>query len=138
MTPPASAPVTPPPSAQATKAAKTATADPNSLRAALVQTPARVRHASTARSHVATAGGGAASDRMAAGSNQSNIQPQQQAVVNPPAPSPSDVATNNTQSGVAVPQNAATASDVPAPQPNQAQPDQQTATPAQSPAQPAQ
>ena len=132
---PASAPVTPPPSAeatkQATKAAKTATADPNSLRAAQVQTPAK--SASTTRSHPATDGGSAASDRMAADSSQSNAQPQQQqAVINPPTPSPSDVATTNTQSSVAVPQGATTASDVPAPA---AQPDAPSATPAQPAAQ---
>jgi hypothetical protein len=70
------------------------------------------------------------SARMAAASdaNQVNTQPQQQAAVTPapaqttaaPAPvSPTDVATNNTQSGVAVPPGATTASDIPNPAPAQ-------------------
>ena len=71
--------------------------------------------------------------RMAAANdaNQVSTQPQQQATVTPttepaatptpisPNPSPSDVATNNTQSGVAVPQGATTASDIPNPAPAQ-------------------
>jgi hypothetical protein len=68
---------------------------------------------------------------MAADSSQSTVQPQQQQAVTAPAsPSPSDVATNNTQSGVAVAPNATQASDMPA-----AQPQQQPAAPAQAPAQ---
>jgi hypothetical protein len=65
--------------------------------------------------------------------NQPSTQPQQQAAITPtqpdqqaatplpgsPSPSPSDVATNNTQSGVAVPQGATTASDIPNPAPAQ-------------------
>jgi hypothetical protein len=107
--------------------------------------PAPVKTASTARSHVAAGAssdtGAAASARMAADSSQTTNQPQQQAAVvaEPvsPTPSPSDIATNNTQSGVAVPQSATTASDMPAVQPAPAAPapDQTAATPA--PAQPA-
>jgi hypothetical protein len=125
----------PPPIAQAKKAAKAATADPNSLRAALVKTPAPMKTASTARSHVAS-GSGAASARMAADSNQSSQPSQQQAVtsqsVSPKSP-PSAVAATDIQSGVAVPQAAATASDIPASPQAPAQ-DQQSAMPA--PAQP--
>jgi hypothetical protein len=125
----------PPPIAQAKKAAKAATADPNSLRAALVKTPAPMKTASTARSHVAS-GSGAASARMAADSNQSSQPSQQQAVtsqsVSPKSP-PSAVAATDIQSGVAAPQAAATASDIPASPQAPAQ-DQQSAMPA--PAQP--
>ena len=58
----------------------------------------------------------AAATRMAVDSSQSTVQPQQQQAITPPAPSPSDLASNNTQSGVAVPPNAASAADIPAPQ----------------------
>jgi len=54
------------------------------------------------------------SARMAADSTQSTVQPPQQQAITAPAPSPSDVASNNTQSGVAVSPNATTASDMPA------------------------
>jgi len=73
---------------------------------------------------------------MAADSTQSTVQPQQQQAVTAPepvAPSPSDVASNNTQSGVAVPQGATSASDMPAPQPQQQQ--AQQPAPAQPPEQ---
>jgi hypothetical protein len=125
----------PPPVVQATKAAKAATADPNSLRAAQVKTPAPMKNASSARSHVAS-GSSAASARMAADSNQSSQPSQQQAVAPLLVSPPSDVATPNIQSGVAVPQGAATASDIPAIPQAPAQ-DQQSATPgpAQPPAQ---
>jgi len=132
---PAAAPVAAPAQVEkaATKAAKAATTDPNSLRAALAKTPA------STSSHVAVAGKDAgASDAMSArlaaanDGNQVSTQPQQQAAVTAtpeqpgatplpgsPSPSPSDVATNNTQSGVAVPQGASTASDIPNPAPAQ-------------------
>jgi hypothetical protein len=118
---------------QATKAAKAATSEPNSLRAALVKTPAS--------GQTDTSKDAGASDAMAArmaaanDANQVNTQPQQQAAITPsvpapdqqaatplpsgPSPSPSDIATNNTQSGVAVPQGAVTASDIPNPAPAQ-------------------
>ena len=71
----------------------------------------------------------AAATRMAADSSRSTVQPQQQAVTAPAAPSssPSDVATNSTQSGVAVAPNATQAADMPTAQ--------QPAAPAQTPAQ---
>ena len=78
--------------------------------------------------------GSAAADRMAADTNQSTVQPQQQqAVAAPtaPTPSPSDVASNNTQSGVAVSPNATTASDIPAPAQQQATPQASAPAPAQ-------
>jgi hypothetical protein len=91
--------------------------------------PAPVKAASTARKHVASqsrngsdssiansSNASAASARMAADSSQVTNQPQQQATVAQPAaptPSPSDLASNNTQSGAAVPQGATTASDIP-------------------------
>jgi hypothetical protein len=139
--PAASAPIAPPPpqqAADATKAAKAATTDPNSMRAAMGKTPdsannmpppepsapvktkMKTASAKPVRStRSASALPGSASARMAADSNQASPQPQQQAVIAQPVsptPSPSDVATTNTQSGVAVPQGAAQASDMPAPQ----------------------
>ena len=104
---------------------------------------APVRSASTAHSSKT---GSAASARMAADTNQSSVQPQQQAAVIPypvsPTPSPSDVAANNTQSGTAVPQGATTASDIPATttaQNNTTAPQQaQSSTPQASNAAPAQ
>jgi hypothetical protein len=65
---------------------------------------------------------------MSADSTQTSQAPAQQNAVQAPSqqatplpsapqPSPSDLATNNTQSGQAVPQGAATASDMPAQQP---------------------
>ena len=79
----------------------------------------------------------AASARMAADSSQSTAQPQQQQAVSeptPPSPSPSDVATNNTQSGVSVPQNATTASDMAGAQQPQQQSQPQAQPPAAAPA----
>ena len=102
--------------------------------------PAPVKSASAAKSSSASNSASQASSasdamtaRMAAANdaNQVNTQPQQQAAVTPtpeqpaapapvsPSPSPSDVASNNTQSGVAVPQGASTASDIPNPAPAQ-------------------
>jgi len=87
------------------------------------KTPAPVKSASIAKKHVASTetksresasseSGSAAATRLSADSSQSTTQPQQQQAVAEPAspqPSPSDVATNNTQSGVAVPSGANTA-----------------------------
>jgi hypothetical protein len=131
---PASVPAAPPSSAQATKAAKAATAEPNSLRAASVKTPASAKTVGAARSHVAS-DSDAASARLAADANPTS-QPPHQAVTAPPVSPPSAVATTNTQSDVAVPQGAATASDIPA-TPQAPIQDQQNAAPApaQSPAQ---
>jgi hypothetical protein len=117
MTPDANTPPpaaeTPPPAAAMTPAEKT---------------PAPVKSASIAKKHVGSSAGkniasssssdasSAAATRMSADSSQSTVQPQQQqAVTQPtaPQPSPSDVATNNTQSGVAVPSGANAASDIP-------------------------
>jgi hypothetical protein len=115
---------------QATKAAKAATSEPNSLRAALVKTPAADTNKDAGASDAMAARMAAAND-----ANQVNTQPQEQAAITPstpapdqqaatplpsgPSPSPSDLATNNTQSGVAVPQGAVTASDIPNPAPAQ-------------------
>jgi hypothetical protein len=149
--PVASAPIAPPPQqiADASKAAKAATTDPNSMRSAMGKTPSAMDNAPARSAPVKTktasakparstrsssALPGSASARMAADSNQASQQPQQQAVIAQPVsptPSPSDVATTNTQSGAAVPQGATTASDMPAASaaaPAQAQP----AAPAQS------
>jgi DNA-binding protein HU-beta len=126
--------------AQAAKAAKAATADPDSLRAAQVKTPAaasmdqmpapaKTASAKPARSRAA-ASTGAASSRMSADFNQTSKAAAQQPVVTPTAPSPSDVATTNTQSSVAVPSDATTASDIPAPAP-QEQPAPAQPSPAQ-------
>ena len=87
----------------------------------------------TARIESSTHGavpGSAAANRMAADSNQSAVQPQQQQAITAPSPSPSDIAANSTQSGVAVSPNATSASDIPAPAP------QQPAPAAPAPAQP--
>jgi hypothetical protein len=109
-----------------------------------VPKPAPVKSASTAKSSstpssVSQSSNTPASDAMAArmaaanDANQVNTQPQQQAAITPstpdqqaatplpsgPSPSPSDVATNNAQSGVAVPQGATVASDIPTPAPAQ-------------------
>ena len=136
--PPAPAPVAEAPAPEQQAAAADAT-----LPAATDTKPAPVKSASIARSHVAAnSDSGAASARMAAPSSQA-VQPQQQAAVIPepvsPTPSPSDLATNNTQSGVAVPQGATTASDIPAPQPSNAAPAQenQQAGAVPAPAEPA-
>jgi hypothetical protein len=144
---PATAPA-PQQAADATKAAKAATIDPNSMRAVMGKTPdsanntpapepsapmkTRTASARPARASASALPGGA-SARMAADSNQASPQPQQQAVIPQPVSptaSPSDVATTITQSGAAVPQGATTASDMPAaPAPAQ---DQQAAPAQQS------
>jgi hypothetical protein len=143
VTPTGAAAPAPEQTMQATKAAKAATTDPNSLRAALVKTPvsaatdkapAPTKTASVkpARS-VAPASQSGASARMAADSNQTTQAPAQQSAVAPtaPAPSPSSVTSNSTQSGVAVPPGATSASDIPATSNTAPAPDQQGATPAQ-------
>jgi len=140
--PPAAAPA-PQQIADATKSAKAATIDPNSMRSAMGKTPSAMDNASapapTAPVKIKTASAkpvrasalpGAASARMSAGSNQASSQPAVIPEPVSPTPSPSDIATTNTQSGVAVPQGAATASDIPAPQPAAPALDQQP--PAQS------
>jgi len=123
--------------------------------AAAPEPVAPVKLASTARSSSASSRRMApesnnASDAMAArmaaananDANQASTQPQQQAAVTEavtpapigPSPSPSDIATNNTQSGVAVPQGATTAADIPNPAPAQGANPVPAGTPA--PAQP--
>jgi hypothetical protein len=81
--------------------------------------------AASGKGNVASSAGSAASARMAADSSQVNNQPQQQAAIPEPVsptPSPSDQANNSMQSGAAAPENATTASDVPAvPAPTTAQ-----------------
>jgi hypothetical protein len=122
-TPPPAAETTPPTAPAVTPAEKT---------------PAPVKSASIAKKHVASSAPTSSTDTSAnsarVAADTSPAQPQQQQAMTPPAPqpSPSDVATNNVQSGAAVPQDATTASDIPAPQPQQPQsatptPDQQTA-----------
>ncbi|HKY18909.1 MAG TPA: hypothetical protein VJL82_08240 [Rhizomicrobium sp.] len=65
-------------------------------------------------------GKGGASVRLAADTTQSTVQPPAPVIAEPiaepvtPTPSPSDVATNNIQSGVAVAPNATMAADMPA------------------------
>lgn len=119
MTPDAN---TPPP------AAKTPPPAPAAAMTPAEKTPAPVKSASIAKKkHVASIASSSSSDassaaatRMSADSSQSTVQPQQQqAVTQPtaPQPSPSDVATNNTRSGAAVPSGATTAADIPAPPP---------------------
>jgi hypothetical protein len=106
-TPPAEAPAAP---------AKSAAIAPAPEKTA---SPARKHVASGSRSGASSTNSNdatAASARMAADSSQVTNQSQQQATVAEPVaptPSPSDVATNNTQSGAAVPQGATTASDIP-------------------------
>jgi hypothetical protein len=141
MAPDATMPATPP-------AAQATTPPPPPAAAMAVtapeKTPAPVKSASIAKRHVASrssetsitasSASSAAATRLSADSSQSTVQPQQQqAVTQPtaPQPSPSDVAANNTQSGVAVPSGAATASDIPAP------PASQPSAPAAAPQQPA-
>jgi hypothetical protein len=136
MTPDAS---TTPPAAQTPAPAPAAAMTPAE------KTPAPVKSASiTKKKHVASSASkdiasssssdasSAAATRMSADSSQSTVQPQQQqAVTQPtaPQPSPSDVATNNTRSGAAVPSGANTASDIPA-----APPALQQSAPAANPA----
>jgi len=132
---------------------KTPAAKPATEKTAAADAPvktAKVHRSASSSTNVAvkTANSGSAGDassaRMAADSTQSTVQPQQQAAVTAqpvaPSPSPSDVASNNSQSSVTVPQGANRASDIPAqpaaPQESQqannapAQ-DQQSAAPAQ-------
>jgi hypothetical protein len=132
----------PPPQqiADATKSAKAATSDPNSMRSAMGKTPSAMNNAPAPSAPVKTkmasakpvraALPGAASARRAAGSTQASLQPAVIPQPVSPMPSPSDVATTNTQSGAAVPQGAATASDIPAPPAQDQQPAAQP--PAQS------
>jgi hypothetical protein len=166
-TPPAPAPAaTPAPDANmaANAPVNTSPAEPpaaSTKSAAIAPAPVK---ASTARKHVASqsrngsdssiansSDASAASARMAADSSQVTNQPQQQATVAQPAaptPSPSDVATNNIQSGAAVPQGATTASDIPvtptapnnsaAPQQNNTVAPQEASTPQANNAAPAQ
>ena len=118
--PDANMPATTPPAAQ------DATADPNGLRAAPVKTPAAHGHGAASASSAPASDAMSARMAAAAGANQASTQPQQQAAImptpeQPAAPSrpPSDVASNNTQSSVAVPQGATAAADIPNPAPAQ-------------------
>jgi hypothetical protein len=129
--PAAPPPVAPPPAEQ--QAAMTPDANASANTPAAAPAPAapektvktKTASAKPARStesaSSASALPGGASARMAADSSQINQQPQQQQAAVPqpvsPTASPSDVATTNTQSGVAVPQGATQAQDMPAPQP---------------------
>ncbi|HKQ44496.1 MAG TPA: hypothetical protein VJS47_03805 [Rhizomicrobium sp.] len=76
--------------------------------------------ASVPRSATPSVGKDAASVRLAADAAQSTVQPPAPVIAEPiakpmaPTPSPSDVATNTIQSGVAVPPNATMAADIPA------------------------
>jgi hypothetical protein len=113
--PPPAAPaaMTPAPDANmpaSTPAASTDTAPAPVAPVKPVKTASVARH-KTADASADTASSDAASARMAADSNKVTNQPQQHAAV--ATPSPSDIATNKTQSGVAVPQSATTASDIP-------------------------
>jgi hypothetical protein len=127
---PASAPVAAP---EPVKSAATEPAAPKSapIKSAGIAKSSRSGSADTS----STPASDAMAARLAAANeaNQVNTQPQQQAAVTPsapapeqpaanpvgPSPSPSDLATNNIQSGVAVPQGAASASDIPTPAPAQ-------------------
>ena len=97
--------------------------------------PAPVKSASATKSSSSsstTSSSAPASDAMSArmaaanDANPVSTQSQQQAAIAPtleqpatPSPSPSDVASNNMQSSVAVPQGATTAADIPNPAPAQ-------------------
>ena len=108
MTPDANTPATPP------AAADNQPASP--VKEASAPVPKKHKAASSVSKSASaseTADSGV-SARMAADSTQSTVQPAQQQAITAPTPSPSDVATNNTQSGVAVSPNATTASDMPA------------------------
>ena len=111
MTPDANMPATPP------AAADNAPAAPVKEASAPVPKKHRVANAdstsATSSMPASESANSAAAARMAADATQSTAQPVQQQAVTAPAPSPSDVATNNTQSGVAVPPNATTAADMP-------------------------
>jgi len=132
MTPDANMPATPP------AAADNAPAPAAPVKEASAPVPKKHRLANadstsaTSSTPASESANSAAAARMAADATQSTAQPVQQQAVTAPAPSPSDVATNNTQSGVAVPPNATTAADMPTTaQNNPAAPPQ-----AQSPAAP--
>jgi hypothetical protein len=139
--PPAAAPL---PDANMPASAPLAAPEPAPVKSAATEPAAPksapVKSASVAKSQSASESSSASdamSARMAAANdaNQVSPQPQQQAAITPtapapeqqaaiplpagPSPSPSDLATNNTQSGVAVPQGAASASDIPNPAPAQ-------------------
>ncbi len=135
------APVAPPPAAAPVSDATL----PASAPAAATDAKSEpVKSASAAKSASSNSASDAMAARMAAANdaNQVNTQPQQQAAITPapeqpiatplpagPSPSPSDVATNNTQSGVSVPQGATTASDIPTPAPAQGADPAPSATP---------
>jgi hypothetical protein len=134
--PDASAPLAPP------AADKSPASAPSSAKgSAMMEASAPVKEASMSKKHRRTASisastassnaapSSAAADRMAADTNQSTVQPQQQQAIAPPSPSPSDLASNNTQSNVAVSPNATSASDIPA------QPQAAPQPPAPAPAQ---
>ena len=127
----AAAPVSEPAPAPAAMApdASTPAAPPAAAVDNAPASPAPVKEASIPKKHRSTASidtgkssksaaapSSAAADRMAADTNQSTVQPeQQQAIAAPtPSPSPSDLASNNGQSSVAVSPNATSASDIPA------------------------
>jgi len=118
--PVASAPVAPAPAAapssdaltpapDAVAPAKSAAAESVAPKAAPVKTARRAPSSD------------AVSARMAAAPDVTPATEQTAAIPTPvsPTPSPSDVATNNTQSGVAVPQGATSAADIPNPAPAQ-------------------
>jgi len=141
------APVAPPPAAapvsDATMPASAPAASPETavpVQAAAAQAKSAPVKSASAAKPAASSGAASsnASDAMAArmaaanDANQVNSQPQQQAAITAapeqpgatplpagPSPSPSDVATNNTQSGISVPQGATSASDIPTPAPAQ-------------------
>lgn len=71
--------------------------------------------ASAPRRATPSVGKDAASVRLAADATQSTVQPPAPVIAEPvaPTPSPSDIATNNIQSGVAVAPNATMAADMP-------------------------
>lgn len=133
--PAVSAPVAPPPAAAPVSDAVMPAAAPEPAApvksASIVPKSTPAKSASAASSSVSESDAMTARMAAATDANQESAAPQQQATVTPttepaatpsplsPSPSPSDVATNNTQSGVAVPQGATTASDIPNPAPAQ-------------------
>jgi hypothetical protein len=152
--PPASAPIAPAPQlaantpADTTTPASTATANDSTPAAAPVKEasakPVKTgHHAASDDSSATRSASNAASARMGVDSTQSTQAPAQQAAVAPsatplpsaPQPSPSDVATTNTQSGQAVQPGATSASDMPAQQPAAPQPAAPTEQTGAAPAQ---
>jgi hypothetical protein len=126
----------PPPAAPVAMSSATPEATAPVAAADPVAAPATTKtaFAKPARTSVA-ASTGKASARVTAEPNQVASAPTEQAAVMPvpAAPSPSDVASSSTQSSVAVPSDATTASDIPAPQNTpapQVQPDQEQPQPA--------